>query len=112
MPISTLAVALIMSVGPELVVWTIGIVLAGTRYRSHPRASKAIIAAIAAMTVTRVSEHLVTFWLPFELVRRGETLSDASRALGVVSFCFELLTAAAWGVILLAMLGWRRQPES
>jgi hypothetical protein len=99
---------------PMIIVWVIGIVLALSRWRRHPRVSQLMLTALALMIGATVVIRALYAWLPIAMRNRGWSMSEYgafSTAIGIVS---TLINAAAWALVISAAFGWRdrRQKEN
>src|SRR5262244_1302505 len=92
---------------PAIIVWAIGIVLALSRWRRHPRVSQFALVAFALMIGATVVIRALYLWLPIVMRNRGWSTSEFgtfSAAIGIVS---TLINAAAWAFVICAIFGWR-----
>ena len=92
---------------PMIIVWLIGIVLALSRWRRHPRVSQFALVAFALMIGATVVIRALYLWLPIVMRNRGWSTSEFgtfSAAIGIVS---TLINAAAWAFVICAIFGWR-----
>ena len=94
---------------PVYVVWLVGIILSMTRWQRHPRASSAALAAFCLFFL----ESLVGTLLSYNLSRylaQGRDLDGEHIALvlHMVWFGRTIVHAVLWGVVLVAIFGWRK----
>jgi hypothetical protein len=92
---------------PVIIVWVIGIILALSRWRRHPRASQFALIAFALMIGATVVVRALYLWLPIAMRNHGWSTREfgtISVAIGIVS---TLINAAAWALIICAIFGWR-----
>jgi hypothetical protein len=86
---------------PIFIVWAIGIVLALSRWRRHPRASQFTIVALIVMIVVTVATRIIYILLPMTM--RSSGWSPTEMAI--------IYNAIAWAMILWAIFGWRDQSK-
>jgi len=91
---------------PIFLVWLAGIVIAIARWRRHPTVSLLTAGACGALLLTTVIQVVVFQWLPRWLIDRGSS-ADIGEIFLVISVLFCGIRAVCWGVILLALFGWR-----
>ncbi|HEU0178929.1 MAG TPA: hypothetical protein VFV58_32085 [Blastocatellia bacterium] len=96
---------------PVIIVWVIGIAMALSRWRRHPRVSLFALIGCAVMIVNSIVSRVVTISLPVTMAHRGWTYSQLGpifTAIGVVS---ALISAGAWALVICAIFGWRDQRQ-
>jgi hypothetical protein len=84
---------------PLIIVWVIGIALAVSRWRRHPRVSQFALIACVVMIVATVVNRMANFWLPLmaeDWVKLNQ-IRQISIAIGMV---YTLISAAAWTMVL------------
>jgi hypothetical protein len=102
-------ISLSVIVIPALViVWVIGVVLALSRWRRHPRVSLLALLAFAIMLVSRFLG-----WALPPIAHNYGWMDDEIRpiffaAIGVFT---ALTSAVAWAFVLCAIFGWRDGPQ-
>ena len=88
---------------PVFVVWLAGIVLALVRWKRHPKVSLLTIIAF----VIFFAEMLFVFYLDvWKLQTLSANLEFVSTVINIIE---SLMTAAAWGLLLVAIFGWRSE---
>ena len=95
---------------PLYIVWLIGIILSMTRWQRHPKASFAALAAFSLLFVESLIGTLLSYNLP-RLLAEGRHIDGEHIALilNVLWFGRTILHAGLWGVVLLAIFGWRKR---
>jgi hypothetical protein len=94
-----------------VVIWVIGVVLAMSRWRRHPRVSLFALLAFGLMLVSRFQSVL----LPPIMSNYGWTADQMGSIFYAVTGLISGLTSAvAWAFVLCAIFGWRdrRQKEN
>jgi hypothetical protein len=87
-----------------VIVWVIGVALAISRWRRHPRVSLFALFAFAIMLVSRFQNVL----LPPIMVRYGWTESQIGPIFfTVINLITGLTSVVAWALVLCAIFGWR-----
>jgi len=94
---------------PAIIVWAIGIVLALSRWRRHPRVSQFALIACAVMIVNLVVGRFLTIWLPIKMRDSGWTMSQIGPIFTAIGLITALISAAAWTLVICAIFGWRDQ---
>jgi hypothetical protein len=96
---------------PMAVVWLIGIGLALSRWRRHPRVSLFVIIAFVVMMGATLAVRVTSMWAPMLMNRRGWSMSEVGTIFTAINLVYALINAAAWALILSAIFGWRARPE-
>jgi hypothetical protein len=90
-----------------LVIWVIGIALALSRWRRHPRVSLFALLALVMMLVSR----FLHFSLPL-VIRDYDWTEDQIRSVyTAVNAINILINAGAWTLVICAIFGWRDGPQ-
>jgi hypothetical protein len=96
---------------PIFIVWAIGIVLALSRWRRHPRASQFTIVALIVMIVVTVATRIIYILLPMTMRSSGWSPTEMAIIYNVIGIGSTLIQAIAWAMILWAIFGWRDQSK-
>ena len=91
----------LLTQAPVLLVMLIGLVLALTRWRRHPRASAFLAAGIAILFLGVLFGAMLNGALPWLASRTGGSRLGA--LVGAVSLVRSFVTAGAWGLVLAAV---------
>lgn len=104
--------AMLISYSPLMAVWMVGVVLTIARWKLHPRVSLLALVAIGIFFLTMAGDIFVNLRLP-EMARQG-SLGDGSlqRFFIVASLIRTFFNILAWGLLLAAVFGWRKEPVS
>jgi len=94
---------------PLYLAWLAGIVLAISRWRRHPTVSLLTLIALALLLLSSVVGVIVFAWLPHVLIDRSSSI-DLSVVYSLVGLVLNAIRAAGWGIILVALFGWRTPP--
>jgi multisubunit Na+/H+ antiporter MnhC subunit len=94
---------------PVIIVWVIGIILALSRWRRHPRVSQFALIACAVMIINLVVGRFLTIGLPITMRDRGWTMSQIGPIFAAIGIITALISAAAWTLVICAIFGWRDQ---
>jgi hypothetical protein len=94
---------------PLFLVWFVGIFLALTRWRRHPRISLIVLVAIggfflSALITPFLYRVLVNVWQP-------GSAGDIELLFTIVRLCVSLFHAILWGLLLTAIFAWRREGQ-
>jgi hypothetical protein len=89
---------------PLAIVWFIGIVVAVSRWRSHPKISTAVLISIVCMLSAAVGQQVVFVLLD---PPPGLSWSDFAIYFQITAAIVALVRAAGWAAILVAIFGWR-----
>ena len=88
---------------PVFIAWLIGLLVAISRWRRHPRPSLLIVIALAIFFL----RALIGPALSWSVVHSDLGLENAGMVQGLISLLFALVAAVAWILLLVAALGWR-----
>ncbi len=88
---------------PVFVVWLAGVVLALVRWKRHPKVSLLTIIAFVLFFAEILSPFYLNVWTLQGLSANMELVSTA------INIIEPLITAAAWGLLLAAIFGWRSE---
>lgn len=94
---------------PLIAVYVVGLIIAIARWRQHPRVSQLATVALVMLLVERLIGVLMTTMLPLLISRNGMSISDVTGLYAVYGVLSALFTAVAFGILLWALFGWRRQ---
>ena len=94
---------------PVLLMWLVGVVLAVVHWRRHPKVSLLFLIATLTLFVRLVAGTWVGIGLVRILRQGGMGITNAGLVqLGSRAF-LSLMGAVAWGLLLAAVFGWRKQ---
>ena len=96
---------------PLFLVWLIGIAVALSRWRRHPRVSLFAAIAFAVMIGSTIILRVVYMLGPLMMRERDWTTSEIGTIFAVIGIVSALINAAAWALILSAIFGWRAHRE-
>jgi hypothetical protein len=102
--------ALVISL-PVILVWVIGIALALSRWRRHPRVSQLALIACAVSIINTVANRFLVIWAPLALRDYGWTAYQIGSIFTAIGFITALIGAAAWTLVICAVFGWRDQRQ-
>ena len=102
--------ALVISL-PVILVWVIGIALALSRWRRHPRVSQLALIACVVSIVNTVANRFLVIWAPLALRDYGWTTYQIGSIFTAIGFITTLIGAAAWTLVICAVFGWRDQRQ-
>jgi hypothetical protein len=97
---------------PLYLLWLLGIILALVRWQRHPTVSILAGLAFVILIVNSMASTFTTAWLPGYL-QTGQNYSaeQVASVLLVVRVFFNLISALAWALILVAIFAERNRPE-
>jgi hypothetical protein len=104
--LSTLVISL-----PVILVWVIGIALALTRWRRHPRVSQFALIACVLSIINTVANRFLIIWTPLALRGYGWTTYQIGSIFTAIGIMTSLIGAAAWTLVICAVFGWRDQRQ-
>lgn len=87
---------------PLALVYCVGILLAGVFWRKHPEVSLLSVLAFLLLLVGLAASAGIQFWV---MNNRGDP--DVARTAGLLGGARNVLVLLAWGVLLVALFGWR-----
>lgn len=96
---------------PVIIVWVIGIALALSRWRRHPRVSQFALIACAVMIINTVVSRSLTVWMPLAMRDYGWTTAQIGSIFTAIGIISALISAAAWALVICAIFGWRDQRQ-
>src|SRR5262245_53348477 len=103
-----LAVLSVIVLFAMVIVWVIGIALALSRWRRHPRVSLFALLAFTILLVSRFQNVL----LPPIMVNYGRTEDQIGPIFfNVIRLMTGLTSVVAWALVLCAIFGWRDGPQ-
>jgi len=91
---------------PVLLVWFIGLLVALTRWKRHPKVSLVTVIALSGFFLV---SFIATFTYGY-LIRTWQSRSgeDLDRLLKIVDLSRSAISALFWGLLLAAIFGWRQ----
>src|SRR5215813_13682037 len=104
--LSTIVISL-----PAIIVWVIGIALALSRWRRHPRVSQLALIACAVMIINTVANRSLTIWMPLAMRNYGWTTVQVGSIFTAIGIITGLISATAWALVICAIFGWRDQRQ-
>jgi len=103
-----LASLFVIVISALVIIWVIGVVLALSRWRRHPRVSLFALLAFGMMLVSRFQSVL----LPPIMSYYGWTADQMGQIFfTVIGLMSGLTSAVAWAFVLCAIFGWRDQRQ-
>src|SRR5262245_12280759 len=96
---------------PVVIVWLVGVILAISRWRSHPQVSLFVTIAFVVMMGASVVIRITSMWAPMIMRERGWSLSEVGTILTSINIAYALINASAWALVLCATFGWRAHPK-
>ena len=96
---------------PVIIVWVIGIALALSRWRRHPRVSQFALIACAVMLINTAANRSLTIWMPLAMRDYGWTAVQIGSFFSAIGIITSLISATAWALVISAIFGWREQPR-
>jgi hypothetical protein len=91
-----------------VIVWVIGVALALSRWRRHPRVSLFALFAFAIMLVSRFQNVLL---LPIMVSYGWREVQIGSIFFTVINLITGLTSVVAWALVLCAIFGWSDGPQ-
>ncbi|HKC88414.1 MAG TPA: hypothetical protein VKG02_20680 [Blastocatellia bacterium] len=104
--LSTIVISL-----PVIIVWVIGIALALSRWRRHPRVSQFALIACAVMLINTAANRSLTIWMPLAMRDYGWTAVQIGSFFSAIGIITSLISATAWTLVICAVFGWRDQRQ-
>jgi hypothetical protein len=104
--LSTIVISL-----PAIIVWVIGIALALSRWRRHPRVSQFALIACAVMIINTVANRSLTILMPLAMRDYGWTAVQIGSFFSAIGIITSLISATAWTLVICAIFGWRDQRQ-
>jgi hypothetical protein len=103
--------SIVMSM-PLILIWVIGIVLALSRWRRHPRVSLFAIIAFSVFIVSVIVVSILTARATTAMMSSPNlSVNETIPVLGIIVIIQQLISAVAWAFILGAIFGWRDHRE-
>ena len=92
---------------PAVAVHLVGIILAVTRWRRHSNVSSIAVFGLGLSLLVTIVGRLVSVALPLTMRESGRTIAEVSTMMGVFAGVTTLFEAAALGLLIGAIFGWR-----
>ena len=96
---------------PVVMVWIIGLVLALVFWKRNPRVSLLTLIAIMGFIINMLVGTYLSIWLP-TMRDQGWSINQIGTALGLIGFIRSFVGAILWGLVLVAIFGWREKAVS
>lgn len=105
-PLNRFAAALPLYLGqlPIYLIWLAGIVLSVMYRRKYPKVSLLAGIAFVVLLISSLISNYLAMWLPFVLIGSP----NRSTILAINALVQSLIQAVAWGLVLVAIFGRRR----
>ncbi len=97
--------SLLMQV-PVFLVWLVGLVLALVRWKRHPKVSLLTCIAFVMFFAEIPFFFYLNFYLDWKMLVPISSLELVSTVINIIE---SLISAAAWGLLLAAVFGWRSE---
>jgi hypothetical protein len=98
---------------PLYLLWMVGIILALVRWQRHPKVSILAGLAFLILIVNGMASTMTMAWLPGYLQSaQNYSAEQLAQVLSVVRVFFNLISAVAWSLILVAIFGERNRRGS
>jgi hypothetical protein len=98
---------------PLYLLWMVGIILALVRWQRHPKVSILAGLAFLILIVNGMASTMTMAWLPGYLQSaQNYSAEQLGQVLSVVRVFFNLVSAVAWSLILVAIFGERNRRGS
>lgn len=94
---------------PLIGIYIGGLVVAVVTWRRHPRVSLLTTIALGILLVNLIGGTFVTSLVPLLMTRGAWSASEVGSIFGVYGVLSALLTTIAFGLLLWAIFGWRKQ---
>lgn len=107
----TTSIAAMASLIPMIIVWVIGVALALSRWRRHPRVSLFALIAFLTLIGVTVIVRAVYIWLPVAMRDHGWSTSEVGTIFTAVGIVSALVNAFAWAFVICAIFGWRGKSQ-
>jgi hypothetical protein len=92
---------------PLFLVWLAGIILAIMRWQRHPRVSLLVLIALILILIETIINSFLGIWIPLMLSQQGATPGQMGTILAIWRLFASILGAVTWGLVLVAVFGWR-----
>jgi hypothetical protein len=96
---------------PFLLVFVAGIILSIVRWSIHPKVSVLSLVAFAVLLLSQVARMAFMLWL-LGGQSSGLGLAQRGMALQWLNLAMAGLELLGWALILIALFGWRREPDA
>lgn len=93
---------------PIYLVWLVGIILAIVFRQRHTKVSLLTVIALGVLLVETAIGTYLSVSLPMLLIRQDMNASAIGPILSAIGCVRSLIAAAMWGLLLVALFGWRQ----
>ncbi|MCB0214298.1 MAG: hypothetical protein KDJ52_33475 [Anaerolineae bacterium] len=91
---------------PVILVWLAGFIMAIVFWRRHPRVSLLTVIAMVGFFINTLVGTYISLWLP-RMQPQGWSMEQIGMAFAVSGFIRAFISAILWGLLLVAVFGWR-----
>ena len=91
---------------PLLAIWLLGMIVAATRWKKHPKVSLLTILALGGLSLELVTMQFVYRFVLPPLVN-GRMGMDIGTVYKIIGFVRAVINAGLYGLLLMAVFGWR-----
>jgi hypothetical protein len=97
---------------PVFLVWTVGVLVALVRRSVSRRVAGLLVGGLAALALLTVVGTSVSMILPHSLMQSGHTAAQVGLYMSMWAIAANLLNAAGWVLVLLAIFVDREAPKA
>jgi hypothetical protein len=91
---------------PVFLVWLVGLVLALVRWKRHPKVSLLTCIAFVMFFAEIPFFFYLYFYIDWMMLVPSTSLEFVSTVINIIE---SLISATAWGLLLVAVFGWRSE---
>jgi hypothetical protein len=92
---------------PAMLVWLVGIAVALSTWRRHPRVSQTALVACVLLLVNAAGGPVAQFWVFQGMSQLGWTGQEYGRIMALVTLVRVAFSTVGYVLLLLAVFGWR-----
>jgi hypothetical protein len=93
---------------PLFAIWLVGIIVAVINIHRHPQAATAALIVFLVFIVKAIAFPFVQIWAIRQQMNQVGASDWVFNLYWVTAFLDHLVDAILWGILLLAIFGWRR----
>lgn len=112
MPFASGLLSVLVPLLPNLLVWSIGLLIALMSWSRHPKVSLLTTVALLGFITLSIVSSFLNLWIPMTFYRGRETRVQVVNTLVAVNVGAAVIGAVLWGILLYVIFGARSSRSS